>query len=786
MHSGSLITTNELVASRIVLRGLVQGVGMRPAIVRLAQEMQLAGFVINDGRGVTIHIEGTRNQLATFERQLNSHIPAEASVSSILSSQIAADGLSTFAINSSDAVERKLTTAVPQDKAVCEICLRDVQQPDGRRFAYPLTTCADCGPRYSIVDSMPFDRSTTAMHEFSLCVGCQREYCESSDRRFHAQTIACPACGPHVTFTYGENTKASSGNEAVLRAASAICDGEIVAVKGVGGYQLVCDATSAAAVDRLRRRKRRPRKPLAVMVLSLEQAEQLAEICEAERAALVNPANPIVLVKARADSSLAPQIHPGMKTVGLMLPTTPLHWQLMNLTGVPCVVTSGNVNGQPLIYRNTVAAFELSHIADGWLHHNRPILRPIDDSVVRCIDGKQSTIRAGRGLAPLTLTLPPAIPILAVGANQKVALALCNGHQAVLGPHIGDPNSVAARERFVGSVEQLTKLYHAQPVAIAHDSHSDFFTTRWAKDQGIPTVNVQHHHAHVVAGMVEHGWLDREVLGVAFDGTGFGPDNTIWGGEFLLCTATDYQRVARLRPFELLGGELAIEEPWRITLALIAEACGVDHASRLLSWCNKMPTFQVLIQNVARREQDRSSPPLASLFPFTSSMGRLFDGIASLLLKVPDSTYEGEAAMRLEASCDPAAHGEYVIAVNENDERLIELDWRPMIRSIVLDVQDGVPTSSIATRFIRGIANCVAAVCRRFDQHPAVLTGGCFQNRLLTEFTAMALREHAQPIGLPGKIPVNDGGLAVGQLAVAAARVQQSTIQTAITSEGNP
>ncbi len=761
----------EVVAREIAIRGLVQGVGMRPAIARLAQQMQLVGFVVNDGNGVTVNVEGTRVQLEEFELRLPSCFPAEACVSSIQSSPVTADQLTTFTIKSSDAAEDNLATAVPPDKAVCAACLHDVQQSGSRRFAYPFTTCTDCGPRYSVTGSMPFDRATTAMDEFPLCASCEAEFRSVEDRRFHAQTIACSVCGPHLQFIEGDSTEVVSDSEAIQKAAAEIRAGRIVAVKGVGGYQLVCDATSSRAVDRLRSKKRRPSKPLAVMVSSLQQAEHLAELSDTERAALASPSNPIVQVTANAAGTLAEAIHPGINCVGLMLPTTPLHWQLMHLVGVPCVVTSGNVNGEPLVYRNEKAPGNLSSIADAWLHHNRSIIRPIDDSVVRCSAERRMTIRAGRGLAPMTLQLQPETSILAVGGNHKVALATSNGRQAVLGPHIGDLDSVAARQRFKDSVQQFTKLYQTQPVAIAHDSHPDFYTTRWARDQGIPTVAVQHHHAHVAAGMVEHGWLDREVLGVAFDGTGFGPDNTIWGGEFLQSTSTKFQRVAYLRPFELLGGEQAIHQPWRIALALIADACGSEEASALLSWIRHEATFETLAQQLARPGRKSPSTLKSSIFPRTSSIGRLFDGIASLLLKIPATTYEGEAAMRLEAVCDPAALGDYPIAIDERQPMVC--DWRPLVRAIVGDVRKGVATSTIATRFTRSIANCVAAVCRRFDQYPVVLTGGCFQNQLLTQFTATALHQHPQPVGLPGTIPVNDGGLAAGQLAVAAVRLQQ-------------
>jgi hydrogenase maturation protein HypF len=611
------------------------------------------------------------------------------------------------------------------------------------------------------------------------------EFKSAADRRFHAQTTACPNCGPQLEFVDSTDGQVVSGSAAIERAAEAVRNGRILALKGIGGYQLVCDATSSTAVGTLRKRKHRPRKPLAVMVGSVEEAAVYATLTDFDKSALTSPANPIVLLPVRVGTSLCDLIHPALQMVGMMLPTSPLHLWLLKLCGLPCVVTSGNVGGDPLVFRNEQASAELSGVADAWLHHNRDIIRPIDDSVVRCIDREQVTIRAARGIAPLSLALPNAPELLATGGNQKVAIALSNGHQAVLGPHIGDLNSLATRQRFIESVHQFSELYRLQPTAIAHDSHPDFFTTGWAASQTVPTISVQHHHAHVAAGMLEHGWLDREVLGVAFDGTGYGTDGTIWGGEFLLSTTMAFRRVAYFRTFPLPGGDRAIREPWRIALPLIVEACGVDKAKNVLAWIRYADAFEPVAQYLGRTRLGHCKLQVATpaershtqngLFPVTSSVGRLFDGVASLLFQLEEASFEGEAAMRLEAVCDPNAVGEYEIPIIGTEPAF--LDWRLMIREIVRDMQAKAPTSEIATKFTRSVARSVSTICGRFPKHPVVLTGGCFQNQLLTELTAAMLAEHSAAVGLPGRIPINDGGLAAGQLVIAAATRQSAAAQ---------
>lgn len=753
-----------VVALRLTLSGRVQGFGVRPAIARLAADLNLTGTVMNCLNGVEVWVEGTSDRVQRFEERLPKELPVEARLDVIQREPAPSLGCSTFEIRElADLVSERLdatgvSAEVPRDCAVCEECLRDSATAGNRRFLYPFTSCTRCGPRYSLLEGMPYERSRSSMRQFPLCRHCRGEYTDGSDRRFHAQTLCCPECGPQVWCVRADGRMQGQRELALPIAIAAIQQGQIVALRGVGGYQLLCDATNAAAVRRLRERKRRTSKPLAVMVESLSAAESLALINDEERRELTSAANPIVLSKARSESSVVAEVHPGLNEVGVMLPTTALHWYLASELRKPIVVTSGNIEEEPLVSESADAERELAGIADLWLHHDRPILRRIDDSVVRVIAGRTVTIRAARGIAPLPLTIPAAIPLLALGGQQKGAVAISNGRQCVLGPHVGDLDNLATQARFSSEVGDLLHLFGQTPQVVVHDFHPDYFTSRWAQSQSLPLVGVQHHHAHIAAGMVEHHWLDREVIGIAFDGTGYGPDGTIWGGEFLLATAASYRRVGRLRPFSLPGSEAAIREPWRVAVALVSAAAGQGVASELSWQCGDDDAVQTIL-----KIQD--NPQFS---PRTSSVGRLFDGVAALILGVDRVDYEGQAAMLLEAACDVSAAGEYVWA--HLDGEVEELDWRPMIGRLLQDRAAGVSPGVVAMRFHRGLATAAARVACRYAPRPIVLGGGTFQNRILTELLVEHLKVSGQALGLPGQIPPNDGGLAAGQLAIASAR----------------
>ena len=768
------VTSPATAAYRFTLRGRVQGIGLRPAVARLAAQLALSGEVRNAAAGVVIDVEGPEDRIDEFRTRLPSSLPAEAQVFEVQCTSSEPRGLNGFTIVAS-TTEGALSTRVPTDQATCDACLAEVAAHADPRLEYAFISCTDCGPRYSIIDAMPYDRCRTSMTAFPLCARCAAEFDSPDDRRFHAQTNACPACGPSLRVSPTSDRDSGDRDESPLsQAGHALRQGQIVALRGLGGYQLLVDATNESAVQRLRERKRRNAKPLAVMVQALRDAERLALLTDRERTLLVSPSRPIVLTQAKPTNGLTTGIHPGLNDMGLFLPTTALHWLLLEEVHRPLVVTSGNLEGDPLAADVEHAERELHGVADLWLHHDRDIVRPIDDSVVRVIARQPVTIRNARGLAPLPLDMTHVQrhtpQVLALGGHQKNAVALFNREQAVLGPHVGDLESLASREQWITHIGQLQQLYRCTPEVIVHDLHPDYFTTQWARSRGVPTIAVQHHHAHVVSAMLENGWLDREVLGVAFDGTGYGTDATIWGGEFLHATVSGFDRVAHLRPFRLPGGEAAVREPWRVAAALVTDSIDSQAAADVFSHIGS-DTLQAVLQ-LTKNER---------LAPVTTSAGRLFDGVAALILGVTDAGFEGHAAMLLEATADRSSEKAYDFGLTETSP--LQLDWRPMIRQLLTDRQTGCPVGSMATKFHRGLARGIMAVCRRYHL-PVVLSGGVFQNRLLTELLLDELSGGDHSIGVHSAIPPNDGGLAAGQLSIAMARLAAKESATGNNIEG--
>lgn len=763
-------------AMNIVLNGHVQGVGMRPAIARLANKSKLCGYVRNGNDGVIIRVEGPKPAVTQFCDNLLANLPVESCVTSARLSAYDFKGYKKFTIDESQSNVLQINTKVPLDCAICTTCKKEILDQNAHRFQYPFTSCTDCGPRYSIVDSMPFDRRETSMRCFPLCSCCSNEYESLNDRRFHAQTIACSNCGPKLQYRNTEAKDSFENIDPLTEARNAIRSGKIIAVKGLGGYQLICDATSDTAVERLRQIKRRRCKAFAIMVASIEAANGVGDLLELEEAMLLGTSNPIVLVKENGKNCISNSVNPNLNRIGIMLPTTPLHELLLNGLETPCVVTSANTNGEPLIYEDEEILRKLDRYADGCLFHDRNIIRPIDDSVVLCANKKSVTIRAARGIAPYPLKLKTSRSILATGGHQKVAVGLSNGSQSLLGPHVGDMNSIASRDRFCDQVSQLTSLYQSNPEAIAHDLHPDYFTTQWATEQSVTTIGVQHHHAHIVSGMVEQGWLDEKVFGIAFDGTGYGTDGTIWGGEFLLCTQSSFERVARLLSFPMYGGELAIQQPWRTAFSLIQLAKNTSDTKNELRWVQAQKTVEQLSKLADNKNQTRIPHQK------TSSMGRLFDGVAALIFEIDEVGFEGEAAMRLEAKCNKNATGEYSFEIIEGTP--IEIDWRPMIREILDDKKRRENQGNMAMKFTRTVARMVESLSLRFRDYPIIMSGGCFQNTLLLEESVHLLKSHRMKFGANFKIPPNDGGLAVGQLAVAAALLERKNIASKSSSRG--
>jgi hydrogenase maturation protein HypF len=619
-----------------------------------------------------------------------------------------------------------------------------------------------------MMEAMPYDRAATTMGAFAMCTVCSNEYSIPADRRFHSQTNACPECGPQVRLV-DSSGQTLYGNQAIDAAIATLRNGHIVALKGVGGYQLLADATRADAVCRLRDRKQRKTKPLAVLVESLEAAERLTRLSEAELRLMLDPAGPIVVVRRRDENLIASNVAPGFNSIGLMLPTTPLHGIISARFGHPLVCTSGNREGEPLVYEDGHAELELRGITDVWLHHDRRIIRPIDDSVVRVIAGSTCFLRLARGYAPHVLPLPQGRlegPVVALGGEQKTAIAIWNGAQAVLGPHVGDLTNAAACRRWDEQLESLVALYgvELESAEIIHDRHPDYFSSGWAQRYR-RRQTVQHHHAHIAAVLLEHGALDREVLGLSWDGTGYGDDGTIWGGECLRATAGKYRRVARLLPFPLVGGERAIREPWRVAAALVVVSLGVD-AIRRLDWPEVLPSQLSAVIDVLKRPR---------LCPFTSSMGRLFDGVAALALRVSAGDDEGRPAMLLEEACTRDEQGAYAF---EYHVETGAIDWRPVIAAVVKDVRSGASPGVVAMRFHRGVADLVGSLSEAHANLPLVTAGGVFQNAVLGDLLVERFTSRRTSLLRGQSVPPGDGGLAAGQLAVAAGRTLRTTARS--------
>ena len=731
-------------AVHIVVRGAVQGVGFRPFAWRLARDCGLVRRIRNGTSGVLLDLEGESEALARFQARLADESPPGAQVDAIevLPAPLRAHATLEIAASETAGAAR---ARVPPDLATCAECRDDVLAPGSRRHGHPFASCTHCGPRYSIVRAMPYDRAASTMEAFAPCEDCAREYRMPADRRFHAQPIACPACGPRVALLDAAGAPIAGAEGAIGAAAARLEAGAIVALRGLGGFQLLVRADDGGAVARLRERKARLAKPLAVMVATLEEAERLGRLDAAARAALVSPAAPIVVIERREPWPLAAAIAPGVRTVGLLLPTTPLHHLLLRAVGTAVVATSGNRRDEPVAVEVTEALERLRGIADAFLVHDRGIARRLDDTVLRVIAGRATTLRLGRGLAPLPLPALEAAargrpPALAVGGHLKVAPAVWTGAQAVLAQHVGDMGHPTARHQLGVAAADLADLYGVVLERIVCDLHPDYWTTHWAADRWLPTMAVQHHHAHAAAAMVEHALLDREVLAVAWDGTGWGVDGTGWGGEILRIRGGRARRVAALRPFPLPGGEAAIRRPERIAWVL----AGADAD---------------LLALPAREERLLGTMIARGLHTLpTSSVGRLFDAMAALVLGVRGVSYEGEAAARLEAAADPGGDAAYPLP---------DGDWRPLVATVADAVRRGRDRAEIAAGVHGALARWAAAVARRERVPDVVLTGGCFQNALLAARVAAAVAETGARVHLHGAVPPNDGGLSVGQLAVA-------------------
>jgi hydrogenase maturation protein HypF len=784
------------VRRRIRVRGIVQGVGFRPTVYRLASERGLGGWVLNDAEGVLIELEGPAERIGDFLSVLRGSPPPLAEITSVECAEAEPRGETAFGIAPSAGGEK--TALVSPDMAICPDCLRELLDPRDRRFRYPFINCTNCGPRYSIIMDIPYDRPKTTMRDFAMCPPCRREYEDPADRRFHAQPSACPACGPRLVLADARGGPVAC-DDPVRAAREALLGGRIVAIKGLTGFHLACDARSDAAVRELRRRKGRDQKALAMMAASVEAAARRAAVGPAQRRLLESRERPIVLLGKRADHDLSALVAPASPYFGLMLPYAPLHHLLFEGDFPPMVMTSGNLSEEPICREDDEAVRRLAGIADLYLVHNRPIQTVCDDSVMTVQRGRPLMLRRGRGFAPRPLALPVEAPqpILAVGGELKNAVCLVRGRQAFVSQHIGDLKNALAAGYFEATIDKMERLLEVRPAVIAHDLHPGYLSTRYARrlaseaGDRIRLVGVQHHHAHIAGVMAENG-LEGDCLGLAMDGTGYGPDGTIWGGEVLRASAARFERLGHLAYVALVGGDAAIEHPVRIAWAYLVQAYGAEEALGHRAGRVARVEEKDLRLWAEMMAKGVNSPPACGL-------GRLFDAVSVLADVCSDSSYEGQPAVELEAAAEGAPDdiAPYDYGIIDADERLAAsrrrarageqasrdasgtgawvIDTMPVIRGVVADVEASRPRAEISARFHATVAAMLAAAARRARSDTGLsrvaLGGGCFANDRLVRTLALRLEADGFEVFVHRDVPPGDGGVALGQAYVAAARM---------------
>ena len=761
---------------QIYIRGIVQGVGFRPFVYKLAQELSLHGYVLNSSAGVTVEVEGADWELECFVRRLRDETPPLAQIEDIVIQTLAPAGYSSFVIRGSVDEPGRLAPVSP-DVSTCDDCLRDFRSDGNRRHGYPFTNCTNCGPRYTITRKIPYDRPLTTMACFAMCEKCLREYEDPADRRFHAQPNACPECGPALTLVSRDELEAPltfDGGLSEIRAVRQMLQqGRIVAIKGLGGFHLACDASNGQAVGALRERKKRSDKPFAIMVPDAASAERLCFVSEAARVALESARRPIVILPRRADAPGFPEaLAPGNNTLGIMLPYTPLHYLLFSdsVDQPPAfsalVMTSGNISEEPIVTGNREAAQRLHRIADAFLFHNRDIHTRVDDSVVRVFEEKERVLRRSRGYAPFPIALSfPVAEILACGAELKNTFCLTKEHHAFLSQHIGDLENYETLVFFQETLARMRDLFRIEPKAVAYDLHPMYLSTKLALEmKDVEKIGVQHHHAHVASCMAENG-ITGKVIGVAFDGTGFGTDGKIWGGEFLVADFAGFERRAHFRYIPLAGGDAAVREPWRLGLSYLMDTFGERAESLDLPVWRHVPAKKVA---TVRAMIERGINTVE-----TSACGRLFDAVASIAGLRHEVNFEAQAAIQLEAIAVQGLEEQYPFEISDGEAW--QIDMRPAIESIVRDVLAGRPASYIAALFHNTVAAIVVEVCRRLRAAEGLdrvcLSGGTFQNLYLLERAVAGLRSSGFEVFLHAKVPPNDGGIALGQAVIANARL---------------
>jgi hydrogenase maturation protein HypF len=740
---------NDRVRRHVRVEGIVQGVGFRPFVHGLATRLGVTGRVGNDVHGVFLEIEGTRTQVEAFLTGLVEQAPPLAEIEQVTHTPATPTGVDDFTIVASDtAGERR--TLVSADSATCDDCLRELFDPENRRHHYPFINCTNCGPRFTIIQDVPYDRPLTTMASFTMCPLCAAEYHDPTNRRFHAQPTCCPDCGPHLAL--------GDSKTPIAAAATLLNAGKIVAVKGIGGYHLAALANDETATQVLRQRKHREDKPFAVMVSDMDEAEKLCTLDDTAAGLLTSRRRPVVLLERRPDAPVAEAVAPANRQLGLMLPYAPVHHLLLHATGAPIVLTSGNVSDEPIAYTDEDATTRLSGIADAYLTHNRPIHLRTDDSVVRPFQGRETVLRRSRGYVPEPLPLPrPAPrPILACGAELKNTFCLAKNHHAFLSHHIGDLENYETLRSYTEGIEHFRRLFDIDPTLVAHDLHPEYLSTKHAKEMtGVELVGVQHHHAHIASCLADNG-EEGPVIGVAFDGLGYGTDGTIWGGEFLLADLRGFDRLGHLAPIAMPGGTAAITQPWRMAAAYL-------HAA----YDGTPPSLDVMHRNESQWTQVLAIARKGVNSPLTSSAGRLFDAVSALLGLRDSINYEGQAAVELEQHADPTERGAYRAGVTDT---IAGVD---LVRAVVDDLRHGVATPVIAARFHNGVVDAVTRMCLRLRDDTGVadvaLSGGVFQNLLLLKGCVNQLGDKGFRVLTHSRVPTNDGGISLGQAAVAAA-----------------
>ncbi len=746
---------------RIELQGVVQGVGFRPFVYRTALRYGINGRVWNSSEGVFIEVEAATNQIDCFLQTLQSELPPLARIDHLAVSEQSPVGTRNFEIDTSQTIPGQFAL-VPPDIATCPECLADFTDPANRRFHYPFTNCTNCGPRYSIIRDVPYDRPFTTMADFPMCPACEAEYTDPLNRRFHAEPNACPDCGPSLELD-GEST-----GDLPARARELLHAGKILAVKGLGGFHLACDATSEAAVALLRERKRRSGKAFAVMARCAEVADRLCLVGDAERQLLEDPRRPVVLLPSRPDNGVAPSVAPGQNRLGVMLPYTPLHHLLFDDSLTTLVMTSGNMAEEPIVSRNDEARPRLHTLADHFLLHNRPIQTRVDDSVVQLFEGRPYPVRRSRGYAPEPIALQhPMAEILACGGELKNTFCLTKDRYAILSQHIGDLENLETMAFFRETLAHLQRFFRVKPVAVAHDLHPNYLGTRFAlQESGLPPIGVQHHHAHIASCMADNG-IDGNVIGVALDGTGYGTDGNIWGGEFLVCDFLEFERAGHLACMPLAGGDSAVRQPWRSAMAYLRATFGSVAPIPGLPVFRDVPAKQIQVVGTMLEKGLNTIP--------TSSCGRLFDAVASLLGLRHETTYEGQAAIELEMMTSNAS-GTYDFDIVGRDP--FQIDMRPTIAGIVREMRMGVPPGDISARFHSTVAHVAAEGCKHIREahglNRVCLSGGTFQNLRLLGQTSELLRHADFELFTHLRVPTNDGGLALGQAVIASHRLRNT------------